>query len=222
LIQDCFSKHFAMKQSKPFELGFYPSVPGQGRKTTGLVAPLGFTLVELLLVIAIITVLAVMLVSGYATMRNKTRYQKARLFCQHLGVANRGYVTVYNRWPVVATTNTVPALIEPDRRRTFPVNKAYHSLMVVPASVANPVSFLSMDIGDFNAAGNAVDGWGNPYLMMFDLTGSNSIPHPFKANQFLRLQTLAYTAGADGKISTNSPYNDAVNKDNVISWDEDL
>lgn len=196
------------------------------RKRSDYVA--GFTLVELLFVIVIILILAQLAMSGWSAVKNRARVRVAENDCQHIAMATQGYYTIYGYWPASAKWNGY-------NYYTTYVDSAHHVLTVddyfymtlapstaVGGNTTRTPRIMSGDVSEFNQQLRMVDPWGNPYMLRYDISETNCIPHPFKQNQFLRYSVIVWSAGPDGLLSTNSPFNDAVNKDNVISWVETI
>jgi type II secretory pathway pseudopilin PulG len=177
---------------------------------------------------AIILMLAAMGSFGWSAIKNRARVRVAENDCQHLAMATQSYYTIMGWWPASANWNGYNIY-------TSYVSSAFHVITVdnfffqtlnpnagVGGNTTRTVRYLSGDISEFNKELRMTDPWGNPYMLRYDISDTNCIPHPFKQNQFLRYPVIVWSAGPDGLLSTNAPFNDAVNKDNVISWTETL
>jgi type II secretory pathway pseudopilin PulG len=183
--------------------------------------------VELLLVISIILILAAMGSFVWSTIKNKAKLRIAENDCQHLALCTRGYYDAYGFWPASANWNG-------DTWYTSYVSSASHVILVDRhlhetlsklgpggGHVRDPMFITGSDSSEYNDKGQMCDPWGNPFMVRYDISETNCIPHPFKPGQFLREAVIVWSAGADRLMSTNAPINDAVNADNPRSWSGD-
>lgn len=181
----------------------------------------GFTLIELLTVLAIILIAISLVLGGLAQVRNIVKARIASNDCRQIMLGCQSFYTAYGIWPYTGIVT---------RADTFMVTPHFITMMTRGGSggqwdparklAPNPNRnvFMQIRMEELDAAGNLADPWGNPYLMRFDITMTNSIPDPFNPGEEIRASVIVWSAGKDGQMSTNSPINPAVNRDNITSW----
>jgi prepilin-type N-terminal cleavage/methylation domain-containing protein len=146
-----------------------------------------FTLVELLVVVAIMTILVAILLPGIAAVRNAAKKNKARTDVAALLHAFKGYYNEYAKWPGNLNDYANWPAKEDDVEATIngiEVNDsvikmlAGQNLWVGPGKnePTNPREKVFLAVPPESlVAGGYVDPWGNPYKYMLDFNYDNSV-----------------------------------------------
>jgi len=169
----------------------------------------GFTLVELLLVVAIIALLMGLLLAGIVKARRQAELQRAGVEVQNLYNAFLSYYADYARYPY--TDEAVHA-----------VDSTLVAMLSGGAGLGNTKQrvYLATRTGQTNSAG-FIDPWGTPYRVLFDGTGSAAdgvVANPFgPAGSSNRVPIMVWSYGPDGQTDTAGEMS-AKNKDNVRSY----
>jgi prepilin-type N-terminal cleavage/methylation domain-containing protein len=136
-----------------------------------------FTLIEMLVVIAIIVVLMGLLLAGVSAVRAHARRVVAKTEVAHIAAAWRHYYSEYQRWPGMAT-DEVPLRIE------GPVAEVLGGGVLGPD---NPRRMRFCRFNRFNVSSNPISPWGHTeltdaetdedhyYYVMFDTDFNNVI-----------------------------------------------
>ena len=180
----------------------------------------GFTLVELLTVIAIIAILAGLLFPAIKTSMLNAEAGKAKTAIAGLSIAFRAYNTEYGKWPVsTAGTNDVTTplvgILRGEDRNDLAGTVQYQG---------NPrhIVFLEFKTTDLvidpslNTT-NFVDPWKQVYHCAFDTAYTNWIQDPFQPANNINAGFLIWSSGPDGQYDNNGE-GVGINKDNVKSW----
>lgn len=171
---------------------------------TAFRAQRAFTLMELLVVMAVIAILLGMILPAYNSVREKARYTKAKVTVKNLETAFKAYLDRYRVWDASfgSGANAIDATI---------VNMLKGGKV---AGNADGVVFYEFEIT--NAASGALDPWSNPsdptavktyYYFQVDHDYDNRIN---RAGQDISRMVLVWSPGAD---RTN------LTPDDVKSWD---
>lgn len=134
----------------------------------------GFTLVEILVVICVITVLIGLTASATFSARQKAYTAAAHQECEQIAAAFKAYWLANGAWPISASDWKN---LDKDNMRTILGDKG-----------AGPV-YLALDDNQFETDGTYVDPWGNPYQIRIDPMRNIVIEDSFTAvvsfpNQF--------------------------------------
>jgi prepilin-type N-terminal cleavage/methylation domain-containing protein len=185
----------------------------------------GFTLVELLIVIAIILVLAALGFGGAQAVLTKARNTKSLVAANNIELSVNAFYDEYGMFPV---QNLSPAPLITNQGEG--VNLI--TVLLGKETIASPLNakqmpFLSLTQGkgkngssrkdgleyDGSAVRGLYDFYGNPYTLLFDDDINDEIIDPFNQQIIRGRKVLIYTPGKD-----RSEGDSRTNKDNIISW----
>lgn len=177
----------------------------------------GFTLVELLVVIAIIAVLATLAAPALLNVLKKGKITKAANICHTLELAVDNFEQEYSYLPYVG--DTPPANDTSVRSDT--------DIMTILAGIDsehNPkkIRFFETDTPKgsnestyadgmhvSNTAAKLYDPWGEPYYLVFDYDLDGEIENPLEEGKIVRAKrVLVYSLGPDKKSSTKDEKKD--------------
>lgn len=131
-----------------------------------------FTLIELLIVIAIIGMLAGMLLTGVQMAKQKAREVVAKTEVSQLEIALKKYYQEYQRWP------TIPGL-SPEDMENEPVVivKSFAAILQGDndSDNNNPKRLPFMDFKTVDKIGDPANPWGKKYYCKFDTDYDNQI-----------------------------------------------
>jgi prepilin-type N-terminal cleavage/methylation domain-containing protein len=172
----------------------------------------GFTLLELLTIMAIIAILAALLFPAIRNALQKTTHARALQECHQLASAFRAYHGQYGKWPVVTNATVV---VDNNLRRIL---SGDHRVTTLPYQ-GNPhqTIFIEFNPKDLDSTGAVIDPWGNPYHCRFDHDGDDEVDNPFQPGTPVRATVLVWSPGADGLADTAGE-NSARNRDNPRTW----
>lgn len=176
-----------------------------------------FTLIEMLVVIAIIITLMAMLMGGWTVVRKKAQTTEARSQLTFLVTAISQYRSSYNSlFPYHGTYSANKAasdlrdVLIYDGGTTTP-DQLLVALYGQDAS-QNPrkIQFIETGIAE-------TDPWGNSYRIALDLDYDGNIADDkiYGSGELVK-EVVVWSRGPDG--SDSSTDNDAVNQDNINSW----
>lgn len=169
----------------------------------------GFTLIEMLVVIAILGILMAMMVPAAGLILKRARLAQAKSDAAVAVTVLMKYQAEYNRWPSFATA--------PGLRLTDAV--WVQTMSPAPGAAANPDNFkriLFFEAGggalaaDGLHAGAFVDPWGQPFQYQVDLDRNGLIPHPGGGPE-IKAEVIAWSAGPDANYDSW--------EDNAPSWE---
>jgi prepilin-type N-terminal cleavage/methylation domain-containing protein len=200
----------------------------------------GFTLIEMLVVIAIIAILAGLLIPAVITAKNKSKITKAKTEMEGLVTAIKAYESEYNRMPAdkIAEQMSVANPTNPDLTYGLPlVSGAYGTNNLIMAIIMDLVTYrnnedtvnkdhlrntrkhpfyTAKDAANDKASGLGSDGvlrdpWGNPYIITVDMNDDNVCKDAYYGD--IKAEVAVWSLGPDGQ------YGDAAkDKDNIRSW----
>lgn len=162
----------------------------------------GFTLVELLVVIAVIALLLGIIVPSYFSVREKAKYTKAKVTVKNLETAFKMYLDHYRTWPASAF-GAAGAAQEMDD----------NVVKILRGENSDGLTFYEFD--STNTMDGALDAWYDPsepslktrYWVQVDHDYNNQIT---KDGQVLYRTVIVWSPGADRTNNTS---------DDVKSWD---
>ena len=134
----------------------------------------GFTLVEILVVICVITVLIGLTANATFSARQKAYKAAATQECEQIAAAFKAYWLAKTEWPATASTWT-------DLDKT--------KMAKLLGGDDDGVVYLALDDKNFETDGKYVDPWGNPYQFATDAKSDMVLEEVFTAvvsfpNQF--------------------------------------
>ena len=201
--------------------------------------PHGFTLVELLTVIAIIAILMGLLFPAIGIVKEQARKAEAKTACSAIVAACKAYNTEYGKYPVLNNAGTADLWFGDTKALSgaAPIDNitlfdALRARNQDPTKDYNPrkiIFFEGKDAskdtlkGGFGPTGAFYDPWGSQYNVILDANYDNQItivPHSdFKTTTtYPQTGCVAFSYGKDnifGSAKTNGAYK---NSDDVISW----
>ncbi len=195
-------------------------------------SPRGFTLLELLTVIAVITILMALLFPALRTGQVTAKKTKARHEIMQIVNAIRSYQTEYGKLPVKTTAASDAddffAGINDQSKELFDV------LTSEPGGQAlNPRGIVFLDAppaktpprDGIAANGRFYDPFGNEYRVRFDNSYNNRLENPYSANAgpaVLKSSVIVWSLGPDGEGAQNATGGGdkatGVCQDDLISW----
>ncbi len=204
--------------------------------------PPGFTLVELLTVIAIIAILMGLLFPAMGIVREQAKKAEAKTACTAIVAAVKAYNTEYGKYPTVGATGTAAdvwfgetsagapkdnsTLFAALRPKGPPPTPDYNPRRIVffeGKDASNPTT----PKGGFAPSGAFYDPWGSQYNVIMDADYDNVIsivPYSdFKgATKGPQNGCVAFSLGKDGILgstSTGGAYKSGSNtSDDIVSW----
>lgn len=176
----------------------------------------GFTLIELMVVIAILAVLIGMLIPGVGVVMDKAKNATARTGAAVVQTALQRYRTEYNVWPEFAKGST----------KTHYTDDEFMEAMAPDPTASKPpkanlkrIAFIETSEGaaTTNSAGKLEyrDPWGKPFQYLVNETPKDtmklgSFKGDYKGPAEIRAKVLVWSAGDDGDYTTWD--------DNIYSW----
>jgi prepilin-type N-terminal cleavage/methylation domain-containing protein len=179
-----------------------------------------FTLTELLVVMAIITILAGLLFPVVSVMKKKAREGKARIEAKQIESSVRQYYTEYGKWPhgngEVNDYSYGAGGGYLENRHLMNVLRSINAAGNENFTTnVRKIVFLDIPEKSLDSSGNYLDPWGNQYEIVID-TGYNNVATPHANQSYAAVtnkQILVFSKGANKIINTGSP------SDDIRSWE---
>ncbi len=171
-------------------------------------SPASFTLVELMVVIAVIAILLGLIIPTYSGIREQARKTKARATVKHLETAFREYYNYYRTWPVSGDVvykldGSLYEIMQGDN----PQNRAF---IEFEASRGAPTTNeIAYDPWKYDLDGN--EEW-RAYRVQFDHDFNNAINH---GGETIYRSVIVWSVGPDRVCYTE----DNSTKDDIRSWE---
>ncbi|MFC2140460.1 prepilin-type N-terminal cleavage/methylation domain-containing protein [Candidatus Auribacterota bacterium] len=162
----------------------------------------GFTLIEILFVIAIIAVLAGLLIPTVGLVQNKARKGKAESMIQSLSVAVKMYQNDFGLLPTSADfsgSNATTVLVQALGQR------------FIGSSAGNVGPYVEFKNKDLNG-NQIIDPWGNPYYYYGDDDNGATGDAPYNNVYSFDI----YSMGKDGSTGSGSSAGDG--SDDINNW----
>jgi prepilin-type N-terminal cleavage/methylation domain-containing protein len=170
---------------------------------------MGFTLIEILVVIAIIASLAAVSFPVYKGIANKAKIQKVQMTVEALAQAANNFETEYNYLPYCG--DSYPETETPKNIYTNGDNNKLISVLMGLEGVCNykKIKFIEFPLAN-GTAGNYKDGvvitgssaelfspWGMGYVFCADYLMDGQVEHPYITNEFLDMRFVVWQFGPD-------------------------
>lgn len=224
-----------------------------------------FTLIEMLVVIAIIGILAAILLPALAGVRAQARRKLAKSEMNMIAAAIKEYESSYDRYPATKPVEAISSAATPDYTFGIPPasmpasdgvarnNSELMEILLDIDRVGGPneghrrntkkLSLLNAkQVSDRSSPGVSTvdwayrDPWGNPYIVTIDLNDDSKCVDAFYGkvsdgnyvgliknganNWELNAPVMVWSFGPDRTADVNVGVKQGVNKDNLLSWQE--
>jgi prepilin-type N-terminal cleavage/methylation domain-containing protein len=151
----------------------------------------GFTLMELLMVMAVIGILAALLLPALSASRTAARRKRAQVECSQVEGVLRSYYADNRKWlDLAGKTETSKAVVD------------------VLKGGGGKIPYMEFSGTSLNTAGEMVDPWGKTYKIA--LCDNNAV-NVYGGTTLYRTCAV-YSAGPDGK------FDDGEGTDDLMSW----
>jgi len=173
----------------------------------------GFTLVEILVVIAILGILMAMMIPAAGAIMKKAKNSTARTDAAVVQSGLMKYRMEYNRWPDFAKGKSKEHLTDAEFLETMmPTGDGKP-----PKDNLKRVRFIEGGKDVVVPGKGYLDPWGNPFRYIVNETPRETmelgnVGSDYEGPNEIRAKALVWSAGADGDYSTWN--------DNVYSWDD--
>jgi type II secretory pathway pseudopilin PulG len=184
-----------------------------------------FTLIEMLVVIAIIIILAGMVLAGIQVVRKKQAVVLTVTYMKQLEVAIGQYQQIYSYLPFTLEHGTATDYLvndDDDNGDLTTGTNNYEKLMLCLSADDKDTATIALNprrqkFIELDENGKYQDAWGNDFRVTLDLTYDDKIDDHFVWGEGnLKRNIAIWSAGRDGL--DNQANGDATNADNQGSW----
>ncbi len=164
----------------------------------------GFSLIELLVVVAIATVLVTLLIAAIGKVRDQSRRTKAVNAINQVATAFGAYYDEYKRWPMGIAQGGGDTGPNIEATSTgIKIDRGVVSLLKGGDTAGmNPKQIRFMDFSPSDIVGGYfVDPWGNPYKYMLDYNQDRNLHVWFDGNSWdvdLKQPVAVWSTGKNG------------------------
>ncbi len=182
-----------------------PALKSRRRSSSVADARRGFTMVEMLVVIAIIAILASLILSGLNIARQRAKVTRARRDVAQLMTVWTAYYADYGRFPEISAASRLGETENGTVITGHDVVQIMRGRENFNSQNRRRITYMDFhrDTTQF------LDPWGNPYRIVWDHDYDGDITVPGNPPETLRMSVAVWSAGPDGEDGTG---------DDVRSW----
>lgn len=144
----------------------------------------------------------------------------ARVTITHLEVACEDYREECEAFPLNISNNQ-DSILKTNGKSAPTVMTALYGLKTSEDENYKNTQFFSFKPKEKNSPGivrtatsvELLDPWGNPFFIMFDYDGDQTLSNPISGETMTKTRLLIWSLGRDGKSGS-----DETNQDNIYSW----
>ena len=185
----------------------------------GLARKHGFTLLEILTVVAIIMIIVAILFPAISAVRKAGRITKAQSDVAIVVHAFKNYYNEYSRWPTNLMGNDTGINIEGTAGGIEVGENVVRMFSGENLNRQNPrqIVFMEVPAGAVGAGGSFVDPWGSPYRYMCDFNYNGTVEITFTGGAATNLTDATITVAVWSRGQDKSDESGR-QRDDVTSW----